>query len=46
VDEDFGPMFIKFSSYFPYTTRININGHEYAKRQLDKEGIALDAQLN
>ena len=29
VDEDFGPLFIKFSSYFPYTARICINGHEY-----------------
>ena len=46
VDEDFGPLFIKFSSYFPYTTRINLNGHEYAKRQLDKEGIAYEALDN
>ena len=40
VDQDFGPFFIKFSGYFPYTARICLNGHEYAKRQLDKEGIA------
>jgi len=46
VDEDFGPMFIKFSSYFPYTARINVNGHEYAKRQLDKAGIAYEALDN
>ena len=46
VDEDFGPMFIKFSSYFPYTGRVCINGHEYAKRQLDKEGIAYEALDN
>lgn len=46
VDEDFGPMFIKFSSYFPYTARINLNGHEYAKRQLEKEGIAYEALDN
>ncbi len=46
VDEDFGPLFIKFSSYFPYTARINLNGHEYAKRQLEKEGIAYDALDN
>ena len=46
VDEDFGPLFIKFSSYFPYTTRINLNGHEYAKRQLEKEGIAYEALDN
>ncbi len=32
LDEDFGPLFIKFSSCFPYTTRICLNGHEYAKR--------------
>lgn len=36
VDEDFGPFFIKFCSYFPYDARLCINGHEYAKRQLDK----------
>jgi len=46
VDEDFGPLFIKFSSYFPYTARINLNGHEYAKRQLEKEGIAYEALDN
>ena len=39
LDEDFGPLFIKFSSYFPYTARICLNGHEYAKRQLEKEGV-------
>ena len=33
VDADFGPLFIKFSSYFPDTARICLNGHEYAKRQ-------------
>lgn len=46
VDEDFGPMFIKFSSYFPYTARINLNGHEYAKRQLEKQGIAYESLDN
>lgn len=46
VDDDFGPLFIKFSSYFPYTARINLNGHEYAKRQLEKEGIAYEALDN
>ena len=46
VDEDFGPLFIKFSSYFPYTARISLNGHEYAKRQLQKAGIAYEALDN
>ena len=42
IDEDFGPFFLKFSSYFPYTARLCINGHEYLKRQLAKEKIAFD----
>jgi hypothetical protein len=42
VDADFGPFFLKFSSYFPYTGRLCINGHEWAKRQLAKEGIAYE----
>jgi hypothetical protein len=46
VDEDFGPLFVKFSSYFPYTARICLNGHEYAKRQLEKAGIAFEALDN
>ena len=40
VDREFGPFFIKFCSYFPYTGKLCINGHEYVKRQLQKEGIA------
>jgi hypothetical protein len=46
VDEDFGPFFLKFCSYFPYTAKLCINGHEYAKRQLSKEGIAFEALDN
>lgn len=46
VDRDFGPFFLKFSSYFPYTGRLCINGHEYAKRQLAAEGIAFEALDN
>ena len=39
VDEDFGPVCAKFSSYFPYTGRLIINGNEYAQRQAAKAGI-------
>lgn len=41
VDKDSGPMFIKFSNYFAYTTRICLNGN------LDKRGVgfALDNGL-
>ena len=40
VDRDFGPFFLKFCSYFPYTAKLCLNGHEYAKRQLARAGIA------
>jgi len=42
IDEDFGPFFLKFSTYFPYNAKLCINGHEYIKRQLTKEGIAFE----
>ena len=46
VDEDFGPLFIKFCSYFPYAAKVCLNGHEWVKRQLAKEGIAFEALDN
>ena len=39
VDEEFGPVCVKFSSYFPYTGRLILNGNEYAQRQAAKAGI-------
>ena len=42
VDDDFGPFFLKFCSYFPYTARLCINGNEYAKRQATKAGIGFN----
>jgi hypothetical protein len=46
VDRDFGPFFLKFCSYFPYNAKLCLNGHEYLKRQLTKEGIAFEALDN
>jgi hypothetical protein len=46
VDDDFGPFFLRFCSYFPYTARLCINGNEYAKRQATKAGIAFEALDN
>jgi DNA-binding HxlR family transcriptional regulator len=46
VDEDFGPFFLKFCSYFPYNGKLCINGHEYLKRQLAKRGVAFEALDN
>jgi len=46
VDAEFGPFFLKFASYFPYNAKLCLNGHEYAKRQLRKEGIGFRALDN
>lgn len=46
IDTDFGPFFLKFCTYFPYNAKLCINGHEYVKRQLAKEGIAFEALDN
>ena len=42
VDRDFGPLFIKFCSYFPSAVKICLNGHEWLKRQLTQRGIAYE----
>lgn len=36
---DFGPLFIKVCSYAPWGTKLCLNGHEWAKRQLEKRRI-------
>jgi hypothetical protein len=46
VDEDFGPFFLKFCTYFPYNAKLCLNGHEYAKCQLRKRGIPFAALDN
>ena len=39
VDRDFGPLFIKFCTYFPYAAKLCLNGHEWLKRQLTHRQI-------
>jgi hypothetical protein len=46
VDRDFGPFFLKFCTYFPFNAKLCLNGHEYAKRQLGRRGIAYQALDN
>jgi hypothetical protein len=46
VDADFGPFFVKFCTYFPYTAKLCINGHEWAKRQAARAGICFEALDN
>jgi hypothetical protein len=46
LDRDFGLCFIKFSSYAPFGVRVWLNGHEWAKSQLRKQGIDFEALDN
>src|SRR3954451_16416186 len=45
-DEEFGPLFLKVCSYAPWSIKLCLNGHEWAKRQLDKYGIRFEALDN
>lgn len=45
-DEDFGAAFIKVCAYFPYPIKVWVNGHEWAKRQCARAGIAFTALSN
>ncbi|MCA1852284.1 MAG: hypothetical protein LC647_07795, partial [Beggiatoa sp.] len=42
LDRDFGPIFIKFCSYFPYPAKLCLNGHEWLKRQLTQRDIPFE----
>jgi len=46
LDPDFGPGFIKICTYFPYPAKVWVNGHEWAKRQAEREGITFTALAN
>jgi hypothetical protein len=45
-DAEWGPAFIKVGTYLPFPVRVGLNGHEWAKQQLHKEGIAFSALDN
>ena len=46
LDEDFGLLFIKVCTYFPFDIKVCFNGHEWAKQQLRKEGLVFEALRN
>jgi hypothetical protein len=46
VDEDFGPFFIKFCSYFPYGAKLCLNANHWAQRQAEKAGIGFTPMDN
>lgn len=39
LDSEFGMMFVRIQSWWPFTIQIYINGHEWLAKQLDQEGI-------
>jgi hypothetical protein len=45
-DAEFGPLFLKICSYAPWSGKLCLNGHEWAKRQLDKRHITYEALDN
>jgi len=45
-DPDWGGAFWKTNAYAPYPIWLWLNGHEWAKRQLEKAGIAYEALDN
>jgi hypothetical protein len=45
-DREFGAGFIKICSYFPYPAKVWLNGHEWAKRQAEREGLGYAALTN
>jgi len=45
-DEEFGPGFVKVCSYAPWSMKVCLNGHEWAKRQLANAGVAFEALDN
>ncbi len=45
-DREWGPAFIKTCSYAPFPTWICLNGHEWAKRQAERAGLAFEALDN
>jgi hypothetical protein len=46
LDPEWGPAFIKICSYAPYPIKICLNGHEWAKRQLEARRIRFTALDN
>ena len=46
LDSAFGPGFIKICTYFPYPAKVWFNGHEWAKRQADREGMIYTSLAN
>jgi hypothetical protein len=46
LDPEWGPAFIKICGYAPYSVKICLNGHEWAKRQLPARRVRFTALDN
>lgn len=46
LDPEFGPGFIKLCTYAPWPAKVWLNGHEWAKRQAMRSGVAFTALSN
>lgn len=46
IDKDFGWMYLKIQTWFPFNVQIYLNGREYICKQLDKEGIHYERYNN
>jgi hypothetical protein len=45
-DRNWGPAFIKIGTYLPYPVKLCLNGHEWAKQRLRREGIGFESLDN
>ena len=45
-DREWGPGFLKVGSYAPYPVKLCLNGHEWAKQQLRREGLGFESLDN
>src|SRR5260370_36802909 len=45
-DREWGPAFIKVGTYLPYPVRVCLNGHEWAKQQARRRGLAFESLDN
>jgi hypothetical protein len=45
-DSEWGPAFVKVGTYVPYPVKLCLNGHEWVKQQLRREGIAFESLDN
>jgi hypothetical protein len=45
-DPEWGPAFLKIGTYLPYPVKLCLNGHEWVKQQLRREGLGFTSLDN